>query len=839
MASSSPDAGASGKPAASASKPREPMRTRALSLSDLPRRFGGHYVLLRRIAKGGMGEVMLASTLGLEGAERPVIIKTIRAEHRTDKSFNARFLDEARVQAQLEHPGVAQIVEATTDDDTGEPYVVVEHVDGKSLGDVRARALTTGQRVDWHEAVSIAHLTAEALAHVHERADAQGRPLAIVHRDLSPQNVMVSYGGETKVIDFGTARGENRRCHTVSGVVFAKPGYVAPEVANNDPGDSRVDLYALGVMLWELCAGRRFLQGEASDHMAAVAKNERNLPPIAEIAGAPAALDEVILKLTAFNRDDRYARTKLAARDLANVLGAAPGMDGGERGVRGRVAGLMARLFDGESARARREFVRLIGEARKLFGTARTPHLPTPQAAHVMKDEREGILPGTRFRTVREIARGAGTIVLEAEHVDLGRRVAIKIGDAVGAHSSLSENRLRREARVLSGLSMPGVVRVLDMGKTLDQRPFVVLELCAGETLEARVGRDSGMPWLEALDITDRLLEILERVHARHVIHRDIKPSNVVVDESGAVTLLDFGIALSKDALDMSDLDTPKPSRPNMALYGTPEYMAPEQAARPAEADERSDIYAVGAMLYEMLTGRLPFIGESPVAILEMKAQGSPEAPSERAPSRGLPADVDALCLRALARHASLRFGSASEMRAALRLSRLAPARARRKRRKLGFAVLGSSMAAAAILFGALASRYSGDIAAVFDASAKPEAPIAAERWAPDVSPSVEPLAVLPPVLTEAPATMPSEPPAGVVSDPEPTSPLAVGDAPRDTAVAQSPDTGPSPPEYTAEAPRPTKLKKAKKSDTASKKKPRKRQGKQNAKKPSNKSSDE
>jgi serine/threonine protein kinase len=82
-----------------------------------------------------------------------------------------------------------------------------------------------------------------------------------------------------KIIDFGTARGQNRRCHTVSGVVFAKPGYVAPEVANGNSGDARVDLYALGVMLWELCAGRRFLQGDASDHMAAVSRNERNLPP--------------------------------------------------------------------------------------------------------------------------------------------------------------------------------------------------------------------------------------------------------------------------------------------------------------------------------------------------------------------------------------------------------------------------------------------------------------------------------------------------------------------------------------------------------------------------------
>ncbi len=279
-------------PTPAAAYVRPSLRAAALSLSDLPRRFG-RYVLLRRIAKGGMGEVMLATTLGLEGAERPLIIKTIRTEHRTDKSFKARFLDEARVQAQLEHAGVCQVLEATTDDDSGEPYVVVEFVDGRSLGDVRARALTSGQRIEWHEAVAIAELAAEALAHVHERHDAQNRPLNIVHRDLSPQNLMIGYGGEVKIIDFGTARGENRRCHTVSGVVFAKPGYVAPEVANGNPGDFRVDLYALGVMLWELCAGRRFLEGEASDHMAAVSKNLRNLPPIAEVAGAPRALDEV------------------------------------------------------------------------------------------------------------------------------------------------------------------------------------------------------------------------------------------------------------------------------------------------------------------------------------------------------------------------------------------------------------------------------------------------------------------------------------------------------------------------------------------------------------------
>lgn len=253
---------------------------------DVPRTLG-RYLLLRRIARGGMGEVFLASTTGLEGAERAVVVKIIRREHAGDPSFIARFLDEARVQAQLLHSGVAQVLDAAIDEATGEPYAVVEFVEGRSLGDVRARAVQIGHAFGWASAVAIATLIAEALAHVHERQDASGRALDIVHRDLSPQNVMVSYVGDAKIIDFGTARGQNRRCHTVSGVVFAKPGYTAPEVANGDPGDARVDLYALGVMLWELCAGRRFLQGDAAAHMAAVARDAKSPPPIADACGAP------------------------------------------------------------------------------------------------------------------------------------------------------------------------------------------------------------------------------------------------------------------------------------------------------------------------------------------------------------------------------------------------------------------------------------------------------------------------------------------------------------------------------------------------------------------------
>src|SRR3954466_4479134 len=138
-----------------------------LNVDDVPRALG-RYLLLRRIARGGMGEVFLASTTGLEGAERPVVVKIIRREHAQDPSFIARFLDEARVQAQLQHSGVAQVLDAATDERSGEPYAVVEYVEGRSLGDVRSRAVQLGQAIAWADAVAVGTLIAEALAHVHE-----------------------------------------------------------------------------------------------------------------------------------------------------------------------------------------------------------------------------------------------------------------------------------------------------------------------------------------------------------------------------------------------------------------------------------------------------------------------------------------------------------------------------------------------------------------------------------------------------------------------------------------------------------------------------------------------
>ena len=640
----------------------------------LPRKLGAR-MLLKLVARGGMGDVYLAATTGIEGAERPCIVKTVRRDHIHDGSFLARFLDEARVQSQLQHPGVAQVLEASTDDN-GEPYTAVEYVEGRPLSDLRQRAIQMGVRFSWADAVAIGLEVAQALAHVHERSGADGSPLGIVHRDLSPQNVMVSFAGEVKVIDFGTARGHNRRCRTVAGVVFAKPGYVAPEVARQQVGDGRIDLYALGIMLWELCAGRRFLTGDPQRHLDDAAAGKLVVPPVAAECGAPAALDEAIARLTQSDPDDRPARAGIAGAELGKLLASAPSVAGAERGVRARIALVMHRLWPHEPGRSRAEFSRLLREAREaLDGGARSGE--TPQAGPVSEGMAARMapldaahLPGTPYRLGKKLGDGASGVVYEAEHLELGRKLAIKILGPEHAASQAGLERFRREARLVAKLSHPNLVQLYDFGKSLDGRTFLAMELCAGETLDARLQRGP-MGWREAAHVAIEATRALEAAHAAGLVHRDLKPQNLMLTPSGraaaapAVKLLDFGIATV-----LTDHETKRATEQERALrgfavFGTPEYMAPEQVADEA-VDGRADIYALACVLYEMLTGTRAFEGASSVSVMGKQLRETPKPPRVRAPQRPIPAEIERAVMRGMAKDRAARFPTAAAMRAAL-----------------------------------------------------------------------------------------------------------------------------------------------------------------------------
>jgi eukaryotic-like serine/threonine-protein kinase len=650
----------------------------------LPRRFE-RYTLLKRIARGGMGEVYLGTAGGIEGAERPCVVKAIRREHEEDRSFLARFLDEARIQSQLQHPGVAQIVEATNDV-TGKPYVVVEFIEGRNLGDVRARAGQLGMRMGWPESIAVSIVMADALAHVHERTDAGGKALDIVHRDLSPQNVMVSYAGDVKLIDFGTARGQNRRCQTIAGIVFAKPGYVAPEVANNTPGGIPADLYALGVMLWEMLAGRRFLSGDAQQHMAMVAAGKRNPTEVATLIGAPKELDAVVAKLTAVKLEDRYSSARQAMNDLVRLLQRAPSMADGDRSVRGRIAQLMQKLYPAEPARTRSEFARLVAQSRTTNVPASAALIPpSPPAPAVEIDPT--LLPGTRYRLLKVIGRGAMGVVHEAVHLDLMRTVALKVLDPerMGVDA---ERRFKVEARAIAQLEHENLVKLFEFGVAQDGRPFYAMEFLSGESLDKKIARERGMDYREAVGIAVQACRALETAHKASVIHRDIKPANLFLSDGPErkLKLLDFGVA--KAAFNVES------DGEGLSIVGTPEYMAPEQAR--GTADERSDIYALGVVLFELLSGRLPHEAESPVLLLDAKFRKEPESLRNLVPERGIPKMLDVAVSRALSTEPEHRYKSAAELREALDAALREP-EAPSARRKLVTRGLASAVALAVI----------------------------------------------------------------------------------------------------------------------------------------------
>jgi len=707
-----------------------------------------------------MGDVYLSATTGIDGAERPCIVKTVRRDHIRDSSFLARFFDEARVQAQLHHSGVAQVLDASTDEN-GEPYTVVEYVEGRSLGEVRQRATQTGIGMSWPVVIAIGVELAQALAHVHARAAADGSPLGIVHRDLSPQNVMVGYGGEIKLIDFGTARAQNRRCHTVTGVVFAKPGYIAPEVARQEVGDGRIDIYALGVILWELCSGRKFLTGDPMRHLDDSAAGKVVLPRVAESCHGPALLDAILGKLTHNDPESRYKDASQVAAALGELLATAPPVAPGERGVRARIAGLMRGLWPDEPFTSRAEFARLLADARKLLGARALESItPVIQPAPVgTRDESADpqCLEGTPYRLLRPLGGGSSSIVWEGEHTELGQRVAIKMLLADQAKSPVALERFRREARILATLAHPELVRVLDFGTTRDGRAFLAMEFCEGETLDSRILRGA-IPWRQAVQIAIHAADALESVHAAGLVHCDFKPQNVVVDGSGSVKILDFGVARASSAVSCRSIAAAEVTR-GFSIVGTPEYMAPEQASGDA-VDARADVYALGCVLYEMLTGTCPFDGASPVVVLGKHLREVPVPPRVRSPAQRIPASVDAVVLRALEKNPKSRYGTVVEMRSALARTLSDPDRRRHRATMVGrwaaMLVAGAGVAHGVALVSLRWGQAEASALRRFQSSSssEPTAPVASEV----VSLSNPVAAPEPPSAPSAPAAEQSSP---------------------------------------------------------------------------------
>ncbi|WP_434386156.1 protein kinase domain-containing protein [Melittangium boletus] len=281
-------------------------------------RFLGRYELVQLLGQGGMGEVYLAKISGAAGFEKPCIVKTILPALLKDRQFLDRFHHEAKVLVHLVHSSIAQVYDMGEAENTY--YMALEYVAGVDLAFLQEQARAQQQLLPLPVALYLGQHICEGLGYAHRKLGPDGQPLGIVHRDVSPHNVMLSYEGEVKVIDFGLAKSAARSKYTLPSTVMGKLGYMSPEQVRGEAVDHRSDIYSCGVVVWELIAGQSlFAQGTVGEMMAAMSNPV--VPALHELRpDVDPALDAVVRRALAPSPAERYTRTDDFARALSEQL---------------------------------------------------------------------------------------------------------------------------------------------------------------------------------------------------------------------------------------------------------------------------------------------------------------------------------------------------------------------------------------------------------------------------------------------------------------------------------------------------------------------------------------
>ena len=264
----------------------------------------GKYYLLERINTGGMAEVFRAKAFGVEGFERLVAVKRILSNIAEDKEFIRMFIEEAKLAVQLNHANIAQIFDLGVVD--GSYYIALEHVHGRDLRAMFDRCRQLGDPMPVSQACFVVMKVCEGLDYAHNKRDQAGRELHLVHRDVSPQNVLVSFEGEVKLIDFGIAKAAGKGSKTQAGILKGKFGYMSPEQVRGIPVDRRSDVFSCGIVLYELLTGERLFVGESDFSTLEKVRNVEILPPSTYNRRIPDELERIVLKALAKDPDERY-----------------------------------------------------------------------------------------------------------------------------------------------------------------------------------------------------------------------------------------------------------------------------------------------------------------------------------------------------------------------------------------------------------------------------------------------------------------------------------------------------------------------------------------------------
>ena len=345
----------------------------------------GKYRLIAEIARGGMGIVYLAMAQGPAGFSKLLVVKELNPELGEEPAFLKMFLDEARLAARLNHPNIVQTNEVGVDG--MRHHMAMDFLDGHGFERVRRRARNTNNgQFSVAMQLRIISDVLSGLEYAHTFEDYDGTVLGIVHRDISPQNVFVTYDGQVKLLDFGIAKTIDSANETRAGVLKGKLTYMAPEQARGERVDARADLFGVGVMLWEAIAGRSLHQGQSEQQILSDLVARVELPRLSTVwPNVPAALDAICARALAAERDDRYHSAAALQADIDQFLATQASVGGKEIGA------VMREMFRDDRTRASAMIEKYVARARSGEQADDDDDLPIIDVSHAPVDARTPI----------------------------------------------------------------------------------------------------------------------------------------------------------------------------------------------------------------------------------------------------------------------------------------------------------------------------------------------------------------------------------------------------------------------------------------------------------------
>jgi phosphate binding protein len=456
----------------------------------------GTYQLIANLGRGGMADVFLAVARGPAGFNKLIVIKRLRAELAEDTSFREMFLDEARLAARLNHPNVVHTYEVGETD--GAYFIAMEYLEGQPLQNLDKASKAKGLPLPAEVATRIIADALAGLHYAHELRDYDGSPLGIVHRDVSPHNLFVTYDGQVKLVDFGIAKASSSSNETQAGVLKGKAAYMAPEQAKGARVDRRSDIFAMGIVLWELCVGQRLMLRESSIATIHRLLSEPIPRPSDVVPGFPLELDAIIMCALQHHPDDRYATASDMRGALSNWLATRP-MAHDELEER------MKRLF----ARARAEMEKRIQTCMQGNATE------TGALARITMTVRDGTETPSSHLSAN---RGAPSDASASRSMGASGASASSIGSAPPAEDAKTPPAKRSVARTLASLGGLGVLAVLGGAAVLS-----VVRKDAATGASGASAATSGTT--SSATIPAPASEVLLRLHGSNTIGAELGPA--------------------------------------------------------------------------------------------------------------------------------------------------------------------------------------------------------------------------------------------------------------------------------------------------------------------------